>query len=154
MKYVYFISILILSLSLFLSCEDLEDESCSGVICDAPMFTIGLEYLDAETGENLLFGEAPPYSVDDLSAESIETGMEYFVTADSTLTDKYVVIIYGTGSDIIQLTLGDLSPDTLYVNTLLRDVGCCGDLMITDLSINEKIVCTDCDVNTVVEILK
>lgn len=154
MKYRYFLSILLLSVALFLSCEDMTDNSCSGVFCDAPMFTISLEYMDAESGENLLFGEAATYSIDDLSAESIETGREYFVNTDSTVTDKKVAQIYGEASDTIKLTLGDLSADTLYVNTLYRDVGCCGELVLTDVLVNDEIICADCEANPVVEILK
>jgi len=154
MKHRYFFSLLILSLSLFLSCDNVADNSCSGVICDAPMFTIGLEYLDAESGENLLFGENPPYSIDDLSAVSLESGQEYTLSADSSLTDKKVALIYGSLSDVIKLSLGDLSVDTLYVNALYRDVGCCGEIVLTDVQLNDKIICTDCEGFPVVEILK
>jgi hypothetical protein len=118
------------------------------------MYAIGLEYLDAESGENLLFGENPPFSVDDLSVVSLESDREYFVTADSTFTDKKIALIYGSVSDVIKLTLGELSTDTLYVNTLYRDVGCCGEIEVTDVQLNDKIICTDCDVTPIVEILK
>ena len=154
MKYRYFFLLLVLSLSLIISCKDVADNSCSGIVCDAPMYAIGLEYLDAESGENLLFGENPPFSVDDLSAVSLESNREYFVTADSTFTDKKIALIYGSVSDVIKLTLGELSTDTLYVNTLYRDVGCCGEIEVTDVQLNDKIICTDCDVTPIVEILK
>ena len=154
MKYRYFFLLLVLSLSVFISCEGVEDNSCSGVLCDAPMFTIGLDYMDSGTGGNLLFGEASSYSIDDLSVVSLESDREYFVTADSTFTDKKIALIYGSVSDVIKLTLGELSTDTLYVNTLYRDVGCCGEIEVTDVQLNDKIICTDCDVTPIVEILK
>jgi len=154
MKHRYFFSLLILSLSLFISCEDVGDNSCSGIVCDTPMYAIGLEYLDAESGESLLFGENPPYSIDDLSAVSLESGQEYTLSADSSLTDKKVALIYGSLSDVIKLSLGDLSVDTLYVNALYRDVGCCGEIVLQEVQLNDKIICTDCEGPPVVEILK
>lgn len=78
----------LLLFTLLVSCEDVADSSCSGVICDTPIFMIGLEYLDAESGEKLLFGESASYSIDDLSVESLESEIEYSVTVDSTFTDK------------------------------------------------------------------
>ncbi|MDZ7754875.1 hypothetical protein [Rhodohalobacter sp.] len=154
MKYRYFFVLLLLLFSLFISCEDVADNSCSGVVCDAPMYAIGLDYMDAESGESLIFGEDPPYSIDDLSAVSLETDREYFVTADSSFTDKKIALIYGSVSDVIKLTLGDLSTDTLHINTLFRDVGCCGEIVLTDVQFNDKTVCTDCEAIPVVEILK
>jgi len=118
------------------------------------MYAIGLEYLDAESGESLLFGENPPYSIDDLSAVSLESGQEYTLSADSSLTDKKVALIYGSLSDVIKLSLGDLSVDTLYINALYRDVGCCGEIVLQEVQLNDKIICTDCEGFPVVEILK
>lgn len=154
MKYRYYFSLLMLSFTLLVSCKDVADNGCSGVICDAPMFMIGLEYLDSESGENLLFGETSSYSIDDLSAESLESEIEYSVTVDSTFTDKKIALIFGSVSDVIKLTLGDLSTDTLYVNALYRDVGCCGEIELADVQLNAEIICTDCDAPTLVEILK
>lgn len=154
MKYRYYFLVLMLSLSLFVSCDDVADNSCSGVICDAPMFMVGLDYIDSESGEDLLFGESASYSIDDLSAESLESEIDYSVTVDSTFTDKKIALIYGSVSDVIKLTLGDLSTDTLYVNTLYRDVGCCGEIELTNVQLNDKIICTDCETTPVVEISK
>lgn len=154
MKYRFYLSILLLSFMLFVSCDEVADNSCSGVICDAPMFMIGLEYFDAESGENLLFGETSSYSIDDLSVESLESEIEYSVTVDSTFTDKEIALIYGSVSDVIKLTLGDFSTDTLYVNALYRDVGCCGEIVLMDVQLNEEVICTDCNAPTVAEILK
>lgn len=75
-------------MKLLLSKDTIFRCSCSGVICDTPIFMIGLEYLDAESGEKLLFGESASYSIDDLSVESLESEIEYSVTVDSTFTDK------------------------------------------------------------------
>lgn len=154
MKYGYYFSVLILITTLFSACEDVTDNSCSGVICDAPMFTIGLDYIDSETSESLLFGEAPSYSIDELSAVSLESNINYTVTVDSTITDQIIALIYGSVSDVIELTLGDLSADTLYVNALYRDVGCCGEIELTDVQLNDETICTDCEANPVVEISK
>lgn len=154
MKYRFYLSLLLLSFTLFVSCEDVADNSCSGVNCDAPMFAVGLDYIDTESGESMLFGESASYSIDDLTVESLESEIEYSVTVDSTFTDKKIALIYGSVSDVIKLTLGDLSTDTLYVNTLYRDVGCCGEIELTNVQLNDEIICTDCDAPTVVEILK
>jgi hypothetical protein len=118
------------------------------------MFTIGLDYIDAESGENLLFGVAASYSIDDLSAVSLESNREYFVTADSTFTDKKLALIIGDVSDTILLSLGDLTADTIHVNALFRDIGCCGEIALQEVQLNEEIICTDCEAPTVVEILK
>lgn len=154
MRFRYYFSLLLLLLTILVSCEDVTDNSCSGVICDAPMFMVGLNYIDAESGENLLFGETPSYSIDELSTVSLELDIEYTVTVDSTLTDKKMALIYGSMSDVIKLTLGDLSADTLYVNALYRDVGCCGEIDLADVQFNDKTICTDCEATPVVEILK
>jgi hypothetical protein len=154
MKYKYVLSALLLSFSIFVSCDNVSDNGCSGVVCDAPMFAIGLEYIDAESGESLLFGENPSFSIDDLSAVSLESDREYFVTADSTLADKKMALLLGSVSDTIVLTLGDLPADTLHVNALFRDVGCCGEIVLEEVQLNEEIVCTDCEGPLLVEILK
>lgn len=144
----------ILFLLTVISCDN--DQLCCvppECLCDQPMVWVGVQYQD-ETGEDLLFGEEASYTIDDLTVESLSGDLSYSLSVDSTTTDFRYAAFYLTVSDTLQLTLEDHTPDTVAASTLLREEGCCGVMELTELQLNQSIICTACDGDEIISIKK
>lgn len=104
--------------------------------CAIPQQSFRIKFIDSANLTDLLFGTSAKYRLEDLKIHSTRYAKDISFSVDSTdQTQKY--IIFSTkGTDQFTIKLADRTKDNLLVETKYNDEACCGELNITQLTLN------------------
>lgn len=135
--------IFLVLMSLIGSCT-VKENLCEAVSCAAPTAYLKLKFISTANSSDL-FSDSSVYSLNDLKIFSTETGNVPF-KVDSTSTDhiKYISI-FSNGNETITVKLGSGKPDIIKIESRIIKKDCCANLEITQLLLNDDVICKNCD---------
>lgn len=125
--------------TLLLSCTQKEDTNtiCPQLRCATPSQSLRLKIVDAKSNIDLIFNQGRKLS--DLRIYSFRLKNNIDFNVDSTDKNNPYVVFNTSISDEFKVSLGDLPPDTVKVETRFVNEDCCGRLEITSLSANKSL---------------
>lgn len=131
----------------------MKEDLCEVAECDTPSAYLKIRYVDAETNSDLLFSDNALYKVSDIKIKSSLTGTLPF-KVDSTDKNILYLGVVSQGNEVITLKLGDKAEDKIAIDSRVVKKDCCGSLLITRLTVNNKVICSGCEPYQVITIKK
>lgn len=112
--------------------------------CAIPQQSFRIKFIDGVHLTDLLFGANAKYQLQDLKIHSTRYAKDISFNVDSSDKTQKYIIFSTNGTDQFTIKLADRPKDNLLVETKYNDEACCGQLNITQLTLNnEKIAFTN-----------
>jgi hypothetical protein len=121
-----------------------KEDLCAAYLCDAPMAHIQLKFISASSNQDLLFGPSATYKPSNLSIKSSLFAENIPFSIDSTDKNNKLIMVSVSVSQTLTFQLADLPQDVLTIDTKYRNAGCCGELHISRLQLNQTTLCSNC----------
>lgn len=137
-------SILIfLSFFVLSSCDTAESNpDCSKILCDYVAKSVKIKYVDKSTNSPL-FNQGSVYTLGDLKV-TLASNSNYAPVIRFDGNDPSVIVLTPLlGGEV--LTLANLTPDKITIETAARGKECCSGIDIVSLKINGETICAPCN---------
>jgi hypothetical protein len=114
-------------------------------ICDQPMVSIRIKYLDLSSNRDLIFSSNSSYKVSDLTVYSDTFKQNIPFGVDSLDRINRFILISVVNSDVLTLKLGNKIEDVITVKVKNLSSGCCGSMLLERIQVNQTLSCAPCD---------
>ena len=131
---------------LIIGCDSKKEEEklCVAFACDIASVRLKLKFVDINTNQDLLFSSNAPYHKSDLKVYNNLNNQELSFGIDSTDKSNRYIILSSTISQTFRVKLADKPQDLISVETKFINEGCCGNMQLKNLKLNQTTVCTSC----------
>ncbi|MBD3749910.1 MAG: hypothetical protein IE931_10470 [Sphingobacteriales bacterium] len=106
--------------------------------CAVPQQFFKIKFIDRDQLTDLLFGAKAKYHLEDLKIYSTRYAKDISFSLDSTEQNQKYIMFSTKGTDQFIIKLADEPKDNLLVETKYNDDSCCGQLNITQLTLNNS----------------
>lgn len=132
----------------------IEEDLCAANLCAAPAAMLRLKFASATSNEDLLFSSNPKYQKTDVKIRSSNGTENLPFAVDSTSSAGKTLILWVSSSQTLSVKIGTLAEDMISVETKYISTGCCGNIEVPSIRLNQNLICQDCSSIPVVTIAK